>query len=244
VSSSLGLPQLSAPAIRAVAYANGATGLAALARGDTATALLRARENAAVARQLLRQLGEADAATAAVLLMQASDVLRAAAETRAQPTLAAEAERLSRAAEEVREPIRLRYRDRLLALFADPADRAGIPFVADSMLAPVTRASVEAAVIGGHCLNAREMLFGLDERRIALLDDVGIALRDLSRAAELVETDRRWLRRWVENQKATAADNVSSIDPGARPSVVLRSLGWLGLGAVRDRMLFCRALLF
>src|SRR6185436_787983 len=77
VRSTFAMPTLSADAMRAVGYANAVTGLVALSHGDTTTALLRSRENAGVAKQLLRQLLDADAATAAVLLTQAADLTRA-----------------------------------------------------------------------------------------------------------------------------------------------------------------------
>jgi hypothetical protein len=239
--SSLGLPALSAAAIRSVGYANGATGLVALRRGDTATALLRARENVSVARHLLRQLVESGEGSAAVLIVQASDLIHAVAAFAHQPLLAGEADRLARAADEIRRPMRQHYRARALALFADPADPAAVRFMKSTALSPTARASLQASAILGHCLNAREVLFGIDPRRAALLDSVNDALSDIPRAADLVDADRRWVRWWLADQRRAAAQNLATVAEPTRPSLLIRSLGWIGLGAVRDRMLFCRA---
>jgi hypothetical protein len=240
VESSLALPALSAATIRSVGYANGVAGLLALRRGDTSTALLRARENASVARQLLRQFVEADAANAAVLLNQSADVIHAVAESRRLPTLAAEGDRLARAADEVRRPMRQRYRIKALALFADPADFSGIRFIGNVSLGPVARVSLVSSMVVGHCLNAREMLFGIDGRRSALLDSAETALANVPQAGSLVEADRRWMRRWLADQRGVAAANIAGLTPASPPSLLLRSLGWIGLGSVRDRMLYCR----
>jgi hypothetical protein len=195
-----------------------------------------------VAKQLLRQLLDADAATAAVLLTQGADLTRAVGTVRKQPLLVAEADRLVRVADETRRPLRLRYRNKALALFADPSDRSGVRFVGNVTLPPSARVSLVGSAIVGHCLNAREMLFGIDARRAMLLDSASVALADLPRAAELVDADSRWLRRWLADQSGVARENVRGVQQTSRPSPLLRSLGWIGLGAVRDRMLFCRAL--
>jgi hypothetical protein len=228
--------------IRRVGNANALAGLVALARGDTATALLRARENVAVARQLTRQLDDQDAAAAALLVLQASQVIRSIGEANGSPVLAAESDHLERVADELRRPVRLRYGTKALGLFADPANSSGIQLFGDSTLAPSSRVVLILPAIFGHCLNAREMLFGIDPRRLALLDSASVRLRDIPRADEIVSTGRRWLARWVQDQRGVAAENVNSILRIQNPSRLIMSLGWIGLGGVRDRMLVCRDL--
>ena len=67
-------------------------------------------------------------------------------------------------------------------------------------------------------------------------------LSDLQRADEIVETGRRWLRHWTASQRTVAAENVALFVRDRHPSRLLESLGWIGFGSVRDRMLVCREL--
>jgi hypothetical protein len=242
VESPFAIPVFRLATIRRVGYANAAAGLVALGRGDTATALLRARENVAVARQLTRQLDEMDASAAALLVLQGSQIMRAVAEANGQPVLAAEAEHLERAADELRRPIRLRYTAKALGLFADPSSPAGARLFGDSTIAPSTRVALLFPAIFGHCLNAREMLFGVAAERMALLDSASVRLRDVPRAGEVVATGRQWLARWLSDQRGVAAENVQTIVRAQGSSRLIKSLGWIGLGGVRDRMLVCRDL--
>jgi hypothetical protein len=242
VGSPFEIPVFRPTTIRRVGNNNALSGLLALGRGDTVTALLRARENVAVARQLTRQLDDQDAATAALLVLQASQVIHSISEAKGSPVHAAEADHLERVADELRRPVRLRYGAKALGLFADPANSSGVQLFGDSTLAPSSRVVLILPAIFGHCLNAREVLFGIDPRRQALLDSASVRLRDIPRADEIVSTGRRWLARWVRDQRGVAAENVNSILRLRNQSRLIKSLGWIGLGGVRDRMLVCRDL--
>jgi len=242
VQSPFAIPAFRLPGVRRVGYANAASGLVALAHGDTTLALLRARENVAVARHLTRQLDDMEASAAALLVLQASSLIRAAGVAKSQPVLAAEADHLERVADELRRPVRLRYSTKALALFADPSNAAGARLFSDTTIAPSSRVGLVFSAIFGHCLNAREMLFGIDSSRLSLLDAASVRLGDIPRAEEITSVARRWLTRWVDDQPGVASENVHSIFRVQNPSPLIQSLGWIGLGAVRDRMLVCRDL--
>jgi hypothetical protein len=138
--------------------------------------------------------------------------------------------------------VRLRYSTKALALFADPSNATGTRFFGDTTIAPSSRVGLVFAAIFGHCLNAREMLFGIDSSRLSLLDAGGVRLGDIARADEIAMVARRWVARWLDDQRGVASENVRSNFPVQNPSPLIQSLGWIGLGAVRDRMLVCRDL--
>jgi hypothetical protein len=237
--SPLETPRLAAVAVEETGLRNEVAALLALARGDTTTALERARENVAAARQLTRVANTSDDELAATLALQARDMMLAAARISRSPALRAESDAIERAAEALQLAGEEQFVARARALFADPSDTTGLTLFGDKRLTPGTRVALAIPLVMGHCLNAREMLFGVDARRLTLLSRADAQLRDLPGASELLRPARNWLQEWTEHQRKTAAAN-RDLGGAGEASLLLRSLGWIGLGGIRDRMIVCR----
>jgi hypothetical protein len=128
--------------------------IVAIVRGDNAEALMRARENVAVAWYLKQ--GTPYAATSRQLI-DLTRVARLVGDTAlARRATFWEARRRNRSA------LPLLY-------FANVDDTLGTSFVADEGLEPFSRLLLAHGAPWAYCLNAREILFGVDPRRLELI---------------------------------------------------------------------------
>jgi hypothetical protein len=76
---------------------------------------------------------------------------------------------------------------------ADPVSPPGLRFVGDTTLSPADRWALTGAALTGFCDNTREVLFGIDRRRSALIDASVQALRDIPGSDAWGRLHRQWL---------------------------------------------------
>lgn len=229
VASPLALPHRASLGFRELADRNTAAAVLAIAEGDVAHALERARENASAGGQLMRSPSLLDLAIGVTIVSSAAHLLAEIARVSGDHNLADETAQLRDVLRRVRSEAYLGWSG-VLPLTADPASPIGLRFLGDRSLLIAQRADMSIALVTGYCLNAREILFGLDPRRRQALDSAATLMSDLPRADELLRLNRRWLDRLISDPAAA----LSADAPGG-----LRFLGWMGLGGLRARLAFC-----
>ncbi len=124
-------------------------------------------------------------------------------------------------------------------LMADPADPVGLSLVADTTIPPALRAELALDVPIGFCGNGRELLFGVDPRRRALLARAELLVRATPRVEDVVRLARRFLDQLIDSTSSVVATLNGTRNELVELPVVLRVPGWIGLHGLRDRLTFC-----
>jgi serine/threonine-protein kinase len=220
---------------RGFAERNNAAIALAAARGDKATALVRAREVIAVGRALMRIPLPEHAWWGRWLSDQGGRLLIEIGRVTADPVVGAEGERLRSLVDRSLGPQAVwSWQSASRALAADPSGRGLAPYLGDTAMAPYRRILGATALAYGYCYNVREVLFGVDPRRRGALAQADSALRDLPRADELVRLMRNDLDELIAHPGAAFEARGGTLRPG-----VARPFGWIGLRGVRDRLAIC-----
>jgi hypothetical protein len=167
--------------LQRLASANEAAADSALLAGDAETALVRARENIAVAQHLLWQPHIWDAALGRKMTLSGAKLLARASLQAQQHVLHESAQRLLAVAtalqpipEELMEPVRVRPNDSTLQQLAR-----------DKSLHPATRYHAIELMVASACRSPREVLFGPTAERHAALDTMLDGANDINRLSEL-----------------------------------------------------------
>ncbi len=159
------------------------------------------------------------------------------------PALTAEAERLRTLVLGARTDFARWWRGGAQLLMADPLDPVLLPYIAYYTLAPVARAEAARAAVTAFCFNTREILFGPDPRRRDLLTQVAAVLKRVPKMDDMVLAERRELEGWISDPSRTNrryADLLSELHMWQGPlTVALAPLARIGMGGLKDRMLFC-----
>ena len=119
------------------------------------------------------------------------------------------------------------------ALFADASSIGDLEVIADTSWPPIVRWDRVTNVVTGFCLNSREILFGVDPRRLELLSAAAARTTDIPRSAEWAALNRRWLQQWIGTPSAALAAT------GVCVEGLMSALGWFRLGGLRDRLTAC-----
>jgi hypothetical protein len=119
------------------------------------------------------------------------------------------------------------------ALFADPSSIGDLRVISDTSWPPIVRWDRVTNVVTGFCLNSREILFGVDPRRLELLGAAAERTTDIPRSGDWIELNRRWLQQWIGAPSAALAAT------GVRVDGLMTVLGWFRLGGLRDRLTAC-----
>ena len=220
------LPLFRAQDVLELAAKNEAGALLHIAAGQKNAAVGRARENIAVGGHLLRDpihgwLG-------ADVVSDGADILHGVGLLTGDRQLLMEAERLS--ATIGSDDVTRRGPWFGAALMADPREPVGIEIVADSARPEYVRWWSIAGVVPGFCGSAREILFGVNPERRAVLDRAATLVEDTPRSNEWVAMNQRWLDAWVSSGPTTRQQLPRWLVP----------LPWIGLRRVADRIAYCR----
>jgi len=220
-------------AINALAAANLGDGLRALAANDFTRAQLRARENLAVVRQLMRAGSPPFMALGAVT-GDAADVLDYIGRARNDRNLVAEAAAIRGSG------VFRATSASAGALFADPTYLPVTRLVADTLLDPVTRVQLAQLAAAGFCENPREVLFGPSPAREVLARRAAEGVRDLAGADRLVGPWDRWLTESiVTGETPQTAIPGSSHLPAPPSRSVSFATGLFRLHGLRSRLAYC-----
>ena len=192
-----------------------------------------ARENLAVARQLMR------AASAPFLMVgavtaDAADLLDAVGRARNDAALQAEATAIRSAG--VFRPAS----SSAGALFADPSYLPITKVVADTLLEPSTRVQLAQFAAAGFCENPREVLFGPSASRTVLAQQAASGVADLPGADRLVAPWEHWLTESISTGRTpmTAMPGTSKLPP-VPSSAVNFATGLFRLYGLRSRLAYC-----
>ncbi|MGI9077410.1 MAG: serine/threonine-protein kinase [Gemmatimonadaceae bacterium] len=215
-----------------LASRNRAAAALAQALGDKERALARARENIAVARQLMRSPVLIDLVTGTLIAMRGASMLGEIGRITDDRELKDEAQLLNETLRRFRSESYLSLSS-FLALMADPEEPIGIRHLADTSLPTPVRSGLVTAIVTGYCVNAREVLFGIDPRRRAALERAGEVMRDIPRAGEIIQLHRRWLEQLIEDPSDALASYDATTPGGLKP------FGWIGLDDLKARLGFC-----
>jgi hypothetical protein len=220
-------------AINTIAAANLADGLRALSSNDFTRAQLRARENLAVARQLMRAGSPPFMALGAVT-GDAADVLEYIGRARNDRNLVAEASAIRGSG------VFRATSPSAGALFADPTYLPVTRLVADTLLDPVTRVQLAQLAAAGFCENPREVLFGPSPARQVLARRAAIGVSDLRGADRLVGPWDRWLTESIVTGETprTAPPGASHLPAPPSRSVTFAT-GLFRLHGLRSRLAYC-----
>jgi hypothetical protein len=217
-------------AVKDLADRNVAAAILSLARGDKASALLRAREDIAGGLQFLRD--PLLHYQGLLIVEDGREALAQIGRVTSDPGLIQEAGRLRAGLRTAREQER-RIRDLLPVLMADPVAPVGLRVVSDTTLSPYLRWRLIEAIVWGHCLNTREVLFGIDQsRRDALVQAASLA-KDIPRTNEWVALNQRTMDQWI----ASPSEMFSALNFVNPP--ITQPLGWFGMRGARDRFSAC-----
>ena len=221
------IPIMRYGATKDLAYRNSIAGLVALARGDVASATLRGRENIAAGRHIMKGVSIYDNLIGLVVIGIGRGELDIVARTTGDQALRDEMVQLR--ATSVRWRGQLTRSQVLLAMVADPESRDAIRYV-KQFESPAYMGELLFTASAGFCVNARELLFGSDAARSAMLHDVTTASGN-PRAPELEVLGQRWLEHL---QAGTLMLSGNTPMPH-----LLMPLGWIGMGGFRDRARVC-----
>lgn len=221
---------------RELAQRNQAAGMLALAWGDKAGAVLRARENIAVGWQLAHAALVGQSLSGVTIITSAARAMGAVGRKTRDASLIVEAQDIGEAAAVLsREMTRSWRRD--LLLMADPASLVGLRFIGDATLSPAARWQLIAAIVGGACVDLRELFFGVDRRRGDALATARQLAADIPGTDQWVDLNRRSLQRLVVDPRAAAVEV-----GGAHFLRPWRPYALLGLGGAYARGAYCRTL--
>jgi hypothetical protein len=121
-------------------------------------------------------------------------------------------------------------------VMSDPADPLGLRLVADSALMPASRAYLAfQALPDGYCVNAREVIFGVDPRRLSAVRRAAVMLRRVAGADTLERLAEHRLELLHRSPLVVLPDGY-----GAPPW--LQPIRWLGLSGLHDRLAVCTRL--
>jgi hypothetical protein len=217
-----------------LACLNATTAASAFARGDTALALERLRENIAVGRYLARSPWGTERWLGHEVLKDVTRAFAAIAGRAHDEALARESAALRDALERVSADARALSRV-WPALFANLDEPAGLRVMGDASFAPARRVDgAYTGIVAGSCLNPREILFGVDPRRIALMRRGIAALADIPRAEDVVAKSAvPRLAQWIAEPQAILAGL------GVRIPLWSRVFVGLGLGRFAWRLGLC-----
>ena len=211
-----------------LAYRNFVSGYVSMANGDTAAAIVRARENIAASRPYLRTVTPNESLVGLVILGMGRQQLFVIGKATRNQVLIDEAQRLRamgirRKREEP--PALARY-----ALAAEPSGRDAAHLAMDTSW-PADVGDALFRMTYGYCLNPREILFGPDPARGQSLD--GIVTRSrIPRLTDLARLGKNWLN--------DATTGTATLPAEARRSTPLLPPPWIGLKGFRDRVAMCQ----
>ena len=220
-------------AVHAIATANLGQGLSTTDLAHLDVAEQRARENLAVARQLMRA-SSAPFMVVGAITADAADVLERIGRARNDRDLIAEATAIRRAG--VFRPTSTSAG----ALFADPSYMDIARLVADTLLEPATRVQLAQLAAAGFCENPREVLFGPSASRPLLVQQAAAGLQDLAGAERLVGPWTRWLTQSIVTGRTslTAMPGASAL-PSEPSRAVNFATGLFRLHGLRSRLAYC-----
>jgi hypothetical protein len=220
-------------AVHTIAAANLRDGIRALASGETELAEQRARENLAVARQLMRA-GSAPFMVVGAMTADAADVLAYVGRARSDRNLVAEAAVIRSAG--IFRPTSTSAG----ALFADPSFLDIARFVADTLLEPVTRVQLAQLAAAAFCENPREVLFGPSASRPALAREAARGLEDLAGAERLVGPWEKWLAHSIATGRTPVTALPGTGQVSSPPSRAVNfATGLFRLHGLRSRLAYC-----
>ena len=216
-----------------IAAANLRDGMRGLLANDLSLAERRARENLAVARQLMRA-GSAPFMVVGAVTADAAEVLDYVGRARNDRTLIAETAAIRSAG--VFRPTSAAAG----ALFADPSYLPVTRLVADTLLEPATRVQLAQLAAAAFCENPREVLFGPSVSRAFLARQAAIGLQDLVGADRLVGPWERWLTQSLESGRTTLTSAPGASAPPAGPGRAVKfATGLFRLHGLRSRLAYC-----
>ena len=220
-------------AVHAIATANLGDALRATERAQLQLAEQRARENLAVARQMMRA-GSAPFMIVGAVTADAAEVLEHVGLARGDRNLVAEAAAIRGAG--VFRPTSASAG----ALFADPSYLPIARLVADTLLEPATRVQLAQLAAAGFCENPREVLFGPSASRAVLAQQAAAGVRDLAGADRLVGPWNRWLTQSIVAGRTlvTAMPGASTLPPEPGRAVNFAT-GLFRLHGLRSRLAYC-----
>jgi hypothetical protein len=220
-------------ALHAIANANLGDAFRARTSSQLQEAEQRARENLAIARQLLRS-GSAPFMVIGAVTTDAADVLEQVGRVRHSPNLVAEAAAIRGAG-----VYRLTSAS-AGALFSDPSYLPIARLVADTLLEPATRVQLAQLAAAGFCENPREVLFGPSISRTMLAEQASVGLQDLAGANRLVGPWKRWLTQSIVTGRTpiTAMPGASKL-PAPPNRAVNFATGLFRLHGLRSRLAYC-----
>jgi hypothetical protein len=219
------IPIMRIASMQDLSYRNALAGLVALSHGDVATATLRARENIAAGRHIMRGMTFSENLVGLVIVGIGRSQLSVIARTSGDHAMAEEATRLRTTG--------IRWRGERfktaapLAMVADPESREALRYT-KQLESPALFGQLIMASSYGFCFNSRELLFGSDAARRAQIHDIAVA-SGIPRAGELEELGKRWL----------SDVNAGTLEFSTRPSQAFAPLGWIGMRGFRDRARVC-----
>jgi hypothetical protein len=220
-------------AVHTIASANLGDAFRASTPSQLELAEQRARENLAVARQLMRA-GSAPFMIVGAVTADAADVLEHVGRTRNDRILVEEAKAIRGAG--VFRPTSASAG----ALFADPSYLPIAGLVADTLLEPATRVQLAQLAAAGFCENPREVLFGPSMSRSILAERASSGLQDLAGADRLVGPWKRWLSRSIVTGRTamTAMPGANQLPPAPSRAVNFAT-GLFRLHGLRSRLAYC-----
>jgi hypothetical protein len=224
-------------AVKGLAWRNAASGVLALTRGDTATAVLRARENIAVGMHFVREPMLIEHLIGRVLVREGAVMLAEIGRVAGDSALVREGAGLDTAAKYHALPVQMSMLG-WGAMAGDAERPAALRFMSDTTLPPSVRAYVAETVPMGACQNTREVLFGFDARRVdATARETARVAAEAPGVARMAELSLRGARAWVEDAAgATAA--LRRANRSRRPNAI-RALERMGLDGVAGRLTIC-----
>jgi hypothetical protein len=161
--------------------ANEASADSALLRGDTETALMRARENISGARHFIGQPRPIDALVGRIMLVDGVKLLARSALQANDPSLHSASQRLLSVAKSL-EPV---PRGLYFMNGSDDGEARLVAIAGDRTLHPAARFIAIEAMVAGACVSTREVLFGPSAARHAAVNAMVDATRDIPRLSEL-----------------------------------------------------------
>jgi hypothetical protein len=187
--------------LQRLAFANEAAADSALLAGHADIALLRARENIAVAQHLVWQPHFWDAALGRQMMLAGAKLLARASLQAQQHTLHESAQRLvalTTALQPIPEELKAPRR-------AYPSDSTLLQLARDRSLHPATRFLAIELMVASACRSPRDVLFGPSTERHTAVDAMIDAARDIPRLGELRPVFHRTLDRLEHNPEELTA---------------------------------------
>jgi hypothetical protein len=220
-------------AVHAIATANLGHGQKATTADQLMVAEQRARENLAVARQLMRA-SSAPFMVVGAVTADAADVLEHVGRARNDRNLIAEATAIRTAG--VFRPTSTSAG----ALFADPSYMPIARLVADTLLEPATRVQLAQFAAAGFCENPREVLFGPSPARTLLVQQAAAGLQDLAGAERLIGPWNRWLTQSIVTGRTSLTAMPGASEVPTEPSRAVNfATGLFRLHGLRSRLAYC-----